>query len=139
MSRVAIALSRVQDARDVEVVSQLPPADESTFHGGDLGVTELFQGLSGEDAPDPAGAVNDDLVVFAGHDVLGPALEMSAREVAGPRDDPLLDLFLLAHIEELQTGAALEALGHLLGRRLVDLGPGLDQEVPEVSHISTLQ
>ena len=102
VTRVAVALVVVEEARDRVVVAEVLPAGEAAGHRDDVRVAELLERASGEDAPHAGGAVDDDLGVLVGKDVLGPALEMGPGEVVGDRDLAEGDLLLLPHVEELE-------------------------------------
>jgi hypothetical protein len=134
VARVAVALRRVEHPGHGVLEAEVLPAREAAGHGRDVRVPQLLERLGRERAPDSAGAVDDHLGILVGQHVLDPALEMAPGDVASSRHEAVLDLLVLAHVEDEEPVAPPEALVDVLGRDFLDLGFDLLQQVTEVSH-----
>ena len=100
MTAVTVALFGVEHRGRDPVAALVLPAAEAAGHRHDVGVAEVLQRLGRERRAVAAGAVDDDRRVAVGELVLGLGLEVAPGDEHRAGDHSLLELVLLAHVEE---------------------------------------
>src|SRR5215210_565384 len=101
MARVALALIGSEGARDLDVVAAVLPERDSAAHGGDILVAEqVLKRVRGERGTLAGGAVEDHALRAVRDGALDARLEMPARHVHGAREVRLLELVLLADVDD---------------------------------------
>ena len=122
VARVALALLRGERARDLDLVAAVLPERDAAAHGRDVLVAEqVLERLGGEGGAVARGAVEDHALRAVAHGALDAGLEVGARHVQGTRQMRLLELVLLAHVDDHGPVAVLRQLVDLLGVHLLDL------------------
>ena len=132
---VPVALLRAEHGGRFPWPPLVLPAVEAAGHADDVRVPELSQRLSGENAPDPAGAVNDDWGVGVGDLPRQLQLEVATRDVEGVPQRALLELVRLAHVER-HGAAGLQYFSGLGGQHFGHARAGAVQELTKTCHTS---
>ena len=100
VARVALALLVGELARDLDVVAAVLPQRDAAGHGRHVLVAQLLlEGLGGQRRAVARGAVQDHVVAGLGG-ALDARLQVPARHVLGAREVRLLELLLLAHVDD---------------------------------------
>jgi hypothetical protein len=135
VARVALALLGGERARDLDLVAAVLPQRDAAPHGRDVLVAEqLLHGVSGERRAVARGAVEDHAAGAVGHEALDPRLQVAARHVHGARQVRLLELVLLAYVDDHGAVAVMRQLLDVLGIDLLDLLLDVADEVCARSH-----
>jgi hypothetical protein len=122
VARVALALLWAQRDRHVDVVAAVLPQRDAAAHRGDVLVAEvLLHRVGGERRAAAARAVEDHALRAVTDGALDARLEMAARHVDGAGDVGLLELVLLAHVDDHGAVAVLPELVDVLRVHLLDL------------------
>ena len=102
VARVALALLGGERARNVDVVAAVLPERDAAAHRRDVLVAEqLLKRVGGERRAAARGAVEDHaLRAVVADGALDARLQMAARHVDGARQMRLLELVLLAHVDD---------------------------------------
>ena len=117
---VPLLLLLGQRARGDDGQAAVAPERDPAGHRGDVRVAELIgKGLRRQRRAIARGAVEDDPLGTIGHELLDSRLEVSTGHVNGAFDVTLLELVLLAYVDQGDV-AGLDLLGSLAGLNLVD-------------------
>ena len=122
VARVALALLGGERARDLDLVAAVLPERDAAAHGRDVLVAEqLLDRVRRERRAVARRAVEDHALRAVGDRALDAGLEVAARHVDGAREVRLLELVLLAHVDDHGTVAVLLELVDVLRIDLLDL------------------
>ena len=112
VARVALALLGRERARDLDLIAAVLPERDAPAHGRDVLVAEqVLHRLRGEGGAVARGAVQDHALVALADRALDTRLEVRTRHVHGAGQVRLLELVLLAHVDDHGTVAVGCPLG----------------------------
>ena len=141
VARVAAALLGRERARHVDVEAAVLPQRDAAGHRRDVLVAELaLERVGGERRAVAGRAVQDDGLRAVAHGALDARLQVAARHVDGARDVALLELVLLAHVDDHGTVpvAVLKLIVDLARVHLLDLLLDVAEQFRAARHSSKL-
>ena len=110
------------------------PLREAAAHGVNVGISEILKSLGCQSRSDPAGAIDNDRLIFVCQGLVGFYFEKAAREKEGLVQMTLFPFVAFAYIEKGKTILRIQLIVNFLDGYFLNLISCLSENLFKVAH-----